>query len=86
MTDCNRGLRVQEFITAFHRESAVMSDSLGLDLTPSELRFIKQQLIYLWLYEQFIYPGGELFQNKAGGGPSEVTEEQRNDHGHLEAE
>jgi len=47
----DRQQRVDDFVKAFHRESSFTADSLGLDLSPVEMREVRERLVYLTLKE-----------------------------------
>lgn len=48
--------RVNDFVRAFYWESTLMADELDLELTPTEMRQIKERLIYLWMMEKISDP------------------------------
>jgi|GEM_PF-5847075 len=47
----DRQQRVDDFVKAFYRESAPVADSLELDLSPAEMREVRERLVYLVLKE-----------------------------------
>ena len=48
----DRQQRVDDFVKAFHRESALIADYLGLDLSPAEMRQVKERLVFLWVVQK----------------------------------
>ncbi len=47
---------VNDFVKLFHRESLLMADNLGLDLTQDEIHQIKEQIVYLWVLQKLTDP------------------------------
>jgi len=52
----DRQQRVDDFVKAFHRESALIADNLGLDLSPAEMRQVKERLVFLWTLQKLTDP------------------------------
>ena len=52
----DRQQRVDDFVKAFHRGSAFIADSLGLDLSPAEMHQVKERLVYLWVVQKLTDP------------------------------